>query len=446
MTHIAYILKMYPRFSETFIVNEILELERQGVDVRIYSLRKPDDGRFHPNLARVKANVVYAPQYPQMEPERVRAAHLAVAAARPAEYAALRAHAEGLAQPFGLKRFLQAGVIAAHLLRQPVDALHAHFASSATRVANMAARLTGIPYSFTAHAKDIFHQEVSPASLQAKMADARFVVTVSRFNQAYLRQIQNGGGGDVRCLYNGVDLRHFKPNPRVAREPGLILSVGRLVEKKGFALLLHACALLAQRGLDFRCQIIGGGEQHAALTRLIGELGLAGHVTLAGPQPQDAVLAAYQRAALFALPCIVAADGNRDGLPTVLLEAMATGLPVVASTVTGNPEIVEHGVDGLLVPPEDAPALADALARLLQDQALRGALGAAARRKVERCFDVRHNVAQLRQWLDEPAAPQPRPAHHGAAQPAALAAEAAHAAAAALPALPAALALEEVLA
>lgn len=436
MTHIAYVLKMYPRFSETFVVNEILELERQGVDVRIYSLRKPDDGRFHASLARVKANVVYVPQYPQMEPERVRAAHLAVAAAWPDAYAELRAYAEGLEQPFGLKRFLQAGVIAAHLLRQPVDALHAHFASSATRVAGMVARLTGIPYSFTAHAKDIFHDDVSPASLRHKMGAARFVVTVSRFNQAYLRQIQNGAGGDVRCLYNGIDLRTFKPNPRVARQPGLILAVGRLVEKKGFAQLIEACALLAQRGLDFRCEIVGAGEQRARLASLIADLRLEERVALVGPKPQDALLADYQRAALFALPCIVARDGNRDGLPTVLLEAMACGLPVVATTVTGNPEIVDHGIDGLLTPPEDVPALADALALLLHDDALRRTLGANARRKVEQCFDLRRNVGQLRAWLSEPVAPPHRPAPSGADAAAELL----------LPAMPAVAPLEEVLA
>ncbi len=435
MAHIAYILKMYPRFSETFIVNEILELERQGVDVRIYSLRKPDDGRFHPSLARVKANVIYAPHYPEMEPERVRAAHALVAAARPAAYAELRAYAQGLEQPFGLKRFLQAGVIAAHLLKQPVDALHAHFASSATRVAGFVTRLTGIPHSFTAHAKDIYHQEVDPASLRRKIGQARFVVTVSQFNHAYLRTIQGDGPGDLRCLYNGVDLRHFKPNPRATRDPGLILSVGRLVEKKGFVSLIHACALLASRGLDFRCEIIGAGEQQALLARLIDELGLAGRVSLAGPRPQDAVLAAYQRASLFALPCIVARDGNRDGLPTVMLEAMATGLPVVTTTVTGNPEIVDHGISGLLVEPEETAALADALARLLQDQALRQQMGQAARRKVEQLFDVRRNVAQLRRWFDEPATPAAQPEPLAYAVPLELL----------LPAMPLAPRLEEVL-
>jgi colanic acid/amylovoran biosynthesis glycosyltransferase len=405
MTRIAYILKMYPRFSETFIVNEILELERQGVDVRIYSLRKPDDGRFHPALARVKANVVYVPQYPEMEPERVRAAHAALAAARPAAYATLRAEVEAIDQPYALKRFLQAGYIAAHLLKNPVDAMHAHFASVATRVANYASRLTGIPYSFTAHAKDIFHDEVNPASLQRKIAGARFVVTVSRFNQAYLReQIQRDAPGDVRRLYNGIDLDHFHPVPAVKRDPTLILAVGRLVEKKGFDVLVDACAVLARRGLDFRCEIVGKGELHAALARQIAAHGLEKRVILAGPRPQDEVRAAYQQAAVFALPCRIGRDGNRDGLPTVLLEAMACGLPVVTTPVTGNPEIVDDGLNGRLVPENDPLALADALADLLQNAALRRRMSLGARLKVERDFDVRRNVAQLRAWLAEPTA------------------------------------------
>ena len=400
MTKIAYVLKMYPRFSETFIVNEILELERQGVDVRIYSLRKPDDGRFHASLARVKAGVVYVPQYPQMEPERVQRAHEVVSNAFPEAYRALRADLEAREDEFLFKRFVQAGVIAAHLLQHPVDAMHAHFASSATRVATYVHRLIGLPYSFTAHAKDIFHDEVNPESLRAKMRDARFVVTVSEFNRGYLRGLLNGGPGDVRKLYNGIDPDAFTPSPAVRREPGLILSVGRLVEKKGFEDLIHACAWLREGRVEFRCEIIGTGERREALKTLIAELELEQHVKLVGPRPQDEVLAAYRRATVFALPCIVGRDGNRDGLPTVLIEAMAAGLPVISTNLVGVPEIVEHGVDGLLVEPGDSAALAACLARLLQDAALRERLSGAGRRKVEQRFDVRRNVTQLREWLE----------------------------------------------
>jgi glycosyltransferase involved in cell wall biosynthesis len=401
MTQIAYVLKMYPRFSETFIVNEILELERQGVDVRIYSLRKPDDGRFHASLARVKAGVVYVPQYPQMEPARVQRAHERVYQAYPDRYRALRAEVEARQDEFLLKRFIQAGVIAAHLIEHPVDAMHAHFASSATRVAGYVHRLIGLPYSFTAHAKDIFHEEVNPDSLRAKMRDARFVVTVSDFNRTYLQGLLAGGSGDVRRLYNGIDLRTFAPDPMVRREPGLILSVGRLVEKKGFEDLIRACAWLREGDVSFRCEIVGTGERRDALQALIDELGLDEHVRLAGPKSQDEVLHAYRRATVFALPCIVAQDGNRDGLPTVLLEAMAAGVPVLSTRLVGVPEIVEHGVDGLLVEPGDPAALAASLARLLSDAELRDRLSNAGRRKVSQRFDVRRNVALLKTWFDE---------------------------------------------
>lgn len=403
MIRVAYILKMYPRFSETFIVNEILELERQGVEVCIYSLRLPDDGRFHPALSRVKAHVTYVPQYPEMEPDRVRAAHAKLASVNPEAYQEMRTYAESLSQPYGLKRFLQAGMIAAHLLDHPVDALHAHFASSATRVANFVTRLTGIPYSFTAHAKDIFHEEVSPTSLQGKIRDARFVVTVSQFNKNFLRDLQNGESGDVRRLYNGIDLSQFCPDTAVARQPNLILGVGRLVEKKGFDYLIEACAILAQRGVDFQCEIVGKGALHQPLQQLIEARQLTEQVRLVGPLPQDGVLAAYKRASIFILPCIIGKDGNRDGLPTVLLEAMATGLPAVSTDVTGNPEIIDDGVSGFIVPPEEAAALADALQQLLQDAQLRRRMGEAARQKVEIAFDVQKNVGQLHQWLAEPA-------------------------------------------
>ncbi|MFQ5418819.1 MAG: glycosyltransferase family 4 protein [Anaerolineae bacterium] len=412
---IAYILKMYPRFSETFIVNEILELERQGVDVRIYSLRKPDDGRFHAKLAKVKANVVYVPQYPQLEIRRIQEAHTFLAQAQPTRYQEVRTQAERRGHDAAIKRFLQAGYIAAHLLRHPVDATHAHFASSATRVANLVYHLSGIPYSFTAHAKDIFHETVKPESLRGKIRDARFVVTVSRFNKAYLSRLMNNEPADIRCLYNGIDLKRFHPGADSRRSGNLILGVGRLVEKKGFDILIRACGILQDMGVDFRCDIIGKGDLHEVLSRLITTLNLQSQVYLLGPKPQDQVQQAYKRAAIFALPCVIGADGNRDGLPTVLLEAMASGLPVVSTRLTGNPEIIDDGVNGRLVPPGDAVELAYALADLLRNNSRRRQMAAEARLKVERVFDVRQNVAQLHQWLTEPAQIVPAPTTEPAA-------------------------------
>ena len=401
MTTIAYILKMYPRFSETFIVNEILELERRGVTVRIYSFHKPDDGRFHASLARVKAQVIYVPQYPEMEPERIQAAHHALRQTNPDAYFQLYAQTQIKADPYSLKRFLQAGFIAEHLLRNPVHAMHAHFASSAARVANIVYHLTGIPYSITAHAKDIFHDTVQVTSLRGKIREARFVVTVSDFNQTYLSQLMGDIPANIRRLYNGIDLRRFHPTP-AKRENNLILGVGRLVEKKGFDVLIEACALLAQQEVDFQCHIIGKGEHQEKLEALIEARGVQSHVRLLGPKPQEEVLKAYKQATLFALPCIIGQDGNRDGLPTVLLEAMATGLPVVSTALTGIPEIIDDEQNGLLVPPGDVKALARALKRLLQDHPLQEEMARAGRLKVQQCFDVRKNVSQLLRWLVEP--------------------------------------------
>lgn len=409
---IAYILKMYPRFSETFIVNEILELERQGVEVIIYSLRKPDDGRFHAKLAQVKASVIYAPQYPDKEPERVEAAQDYLYARYPVPYLRWHEYALSRGNPYAVKRFQQACVIAAHLLQNPVHAMHAHFASSAARVANYIHGMIGLPYSITAHAKDIYHQDVRPESLRKKMQDARFVVTVSQYNQHYLQNLLGDAPADIRCLYNGIDLGRFRPDAASSSQPNLILGVGRLVEKKGFDTLIRACAILQEQGVDFQCHIIGKGGLRKELAALIAELNLDQRVQLLGAKPQDGVLAAYKEAAVFALPCVIGSDGNRDGLPTVLLEAMAAGLPAVSTPVTGIPEIIDDGENGRLVPPGDAAALAEALAEMLQNPQQRRQMALAARQKVEHLFDVRLNVAQLHKWLAEPTAVDPKEAAH----------------------------------
>lgn len=404
MTRIAYILKMYPRFSETFIVNEILELERQGVDVRVYALMRPTDGRFHASLARVRAQVVYVPEFPLSQMKTLWGPHRAAFGHDRRAYLSTLRHAATRGHAGALKRFLQAGFIADHVTRHPVDALHAHFASSATRVANYVSRLTGVPYSFTAHAKDIFHEDVNPDTLRDKITASSFVVTVSDFNRDYLNDLMGPVPSHVRRLYNGIDLGLFAESS-AARDPRLILGVGRLVEKKGFRDLILACKVLTIHGVDFRCEIIGQGPLEATLRAEIDRLGLTGCVTLVGPRPQDEVLEAYRRAAIFALPCIIGADGNRDGLPTVLLEAMATGAACVSTDVTGVPEIITHDVDGLVVPQNDANALANALERLLAEPDLRARFAAAGRAKVERAFDVRQNVATLRAWFAGEAAP-----------------------------------------
>ncbi|TGO05394.1 glycosyltransferase [Serinibacter arcticus] len=405
-TRIGYVLKMYPRFSETFVVTEILAREALGADIEIFSLRAPVDPRFHDSLARVQAPVRYVP--------RVRRAEdlwSALAAARaelgPLPDALVRqllaVHAEDAAQALA---------VAVAARRSGVTHLHAHFASLATTVARLAALAAGLTYSFTAHAKDLFHEQVDDGDVARKAADAHHVVTISEYNARHLRAI--GVEQDrIRLVYNGLDLDAFRPRPDLppaateARDGDRelhVVGVGRLVEKKGFAHLLDAVALLRRgHGVAARLTLVGGGELDVALRARAAELGLTDVVTFTGPLPQPRVREVVAAADVLAAPCVVGADGNADGLPTVVLEAMALGTPCVTTAVTGLGEAVVHERTGLVVAERDAAGLAAALDRLRADPALARSLARAARRLVEERFDARHQAAQLQSHL--PSAP-----------------------------------------
>ncbi|MDQ3781213.1 MAG: glycosyltransferase [Chloroflexota bacterium] len=399
---VAYILKMYPRFSETFILNEILELERQGMALRLYSLKKPDDGRFHADLARVQAPVTYVPESPLIAPRAYLAAHREVFRWSRLRYVrvlvrTLRRRSRGAA-----KRFLQAGYLAPRLRREGISHVHAHFASSATSVALYLNQLAGISYSFTAHAKDIYSNSVSEEMLRRKLQRARFVVTVSDYNRAHLSRL--AGTTPVTRIYNGLDLEQFSPNGIHPADPPLILGVGRLVEKKGFDDLIRACAELRRTGSRFTCRIIGKGSDEAQLHTLVAQLGLEDHVELRGPKPREALLGLYPRAAVVVAPCVVGTDGNRDGLPTVLIEAMALGVPVISTAVTGIPELVEHGRTGYLTAQRDPISLAATIRAVLDDPMSARAHARTGRQRIERDFDIRANVITLRALFEQASA------------------------------------------
>jgi glycosyltransferase involved in cell wall biosynthesis len=280
-----------------------------------------------------------------------------------------------------------------------VTHIHAHFAHEATRVAMLAARLTGLPFSYTAHARDIYSDDVDHRLLREKTERARFAVTETEFNRAFMRsRIGIAAASKVHVVHNGVDLERFSPGPAPEDEP-LILAVGRLVEKKGFPTLIAACRLLRERGRRFRCEIVGYGELRPRLEADIRAAGLGEVVRLPGMRSQDELPAVYRRAAVFAMPAVIGADGNRDSLPTVLLEALACGVPVVASRVTGIPEIVDDDENGLLVEPGDAEALSRALERLLDDPDLRRRFGEAGRAKAQERFDIETNARELYRLL-----------------------------------------------
>src|SRR5262249_6139076 len=276
-----------------------------------------------------------------------------------------------------------------------IDHLHAPFASDAATVARLGARLAGVSYSFTARAKDIFHESVQPSDLRKKLRDASGVVTVSGYHLDYLRQTYGPLASHVQRIYNGLDLDEFPFQPPRDR-PRKIVAIGRLVEKKGFSDLIDACVLLVSRGCSFSCRIIGNGPLKADLSAQIARLGLQDHVELVGPRPQREVIEEVQTAAVLAAPCIVCQDGDRDGLPNVIQEALALGTPVISTDVTGIPEVVRHGETGLLVPQHEPPALAAALEGLLTDGALRVELATRARRFMEAEFNIHRNTSRRR--------------------------------------------------
>ena len=415
-TRVAYVVKMFPRFSETFILHEILELERLGYEVTVYSLKRPAAGPVHPALSRLRARVVYLPERPWLWLTRGMAAVLALAARSPRDLARTLGYVATRGTHQAWKRCFQGACLARALEREPVEHLHAHFASAPARAAMFASRFSGVPFSLTAHAKDIFQDGTDLDLLRDKLRAASFVVTVSEYNRAYLESLVAGPEASgrrswpgaaalrpasIRRLYNGVDLQHFAPQERRA-EGETVLAVGRLVDKKGFDDLIRAWPAVRERRPGARLVLVGEGPERGPLMTLARSLGLHDEIEWAGAEPQDRVRARLAGAAVFCLPCRVGRDGNRDGLPTVLLEALACGVPCVSTRVTGIPEIVRDGIEGRLVEEGDRAALADAIVDLMADAEQRRRMGAAARARAESLFDLRRNVAQLALWFGSP--------------------------------------------
>jgi colanic acid/amylovoran biosynthesis glycosyltransferase len=407
---VGYVLKRFPRLSETFVLNELLELRRQGVEVEIFSLLKPPEEVRHSLLATLDAPVTYLPGGKAVAACRVAAGPVAgpmrktpldqLITDRPPMIELL----PGKAPEEAVQLCLQAAILAMLASARGIGHLHAHFASNATTAALLASRLSGIPFSFTAHARDVYHtyvDAITDAALRRrKIAEAAFVVTVSEYNRRHLVELAGErASGKIRRLYNGIDLSRFAFGGDKAGdldEPPLFLSVGRLIEKKGFTHLIEAFRILRDRGVASRCLIIGAGPDRDALLAQSRAAGLEGQIELAGALPQDAVLAAMRRATAIVLPCVVSASGDRDGLPTVLLEALAVGVPAISTTITGVPEIIDHGRTGLLVPPADPARLAGAMREILAAPELAARLRREGRAKAEREFDLRRNVAVLK--------------------------------------------------
>jgi len=395
---LGMVLKGFPRISESFISTEILLLESRSIPIDIYSLRQPRESFTHGSVRAIRAPVTYMPEYVRPHWRTLLRSNMRLRQRLGAHYARCLAGALRRAwerrKGATLRHFLQAAHLSElRLVGSDVVHLHAHFCHTPTSVALFASELTGLPFSFTAHAKDIYTSE--PEQVARKIRRAEFVVTCTGYNARYLESLSDGST-PVHTVYHGIDVDFFAFDPPPPPAPPYrILSIGRFVEKKGYDDLLAALKVLDEEGVDFRFTHIGSGELEEEVRKLTKELGLDGRASLLGTLPHEEVIDHYRKSHCFALGCKVAANGDRDGIPNVLVEAMAVGVPVVATRVSAIPELVEDGVTGTLVEPRRPRAMARALKEtLLKPDASREMLPA-ARRKVERDFDNRRCVDAL---------------------------------------------------
>ena len=397
-TH-AFILKGYPRLSETFIAQEIGALERRGLKVTIVSLRRPTDSRIHPMHGDIAAPVRYLPEYLVRQPLRVLRAWRAVRS-RPAYAAARRVWLGDLVRDPStnrVRRFGQALVLA-HEIEAEVSHLHAHFLHTPGSVTRYASLLTGLPWSVSAHAKDVW--TIPEWEKSEKLAACSWCAACNALNAEHLAAL--APPGRVHLVYHGLDSARFPPNPDPpsdrdgsdAHDPVRLVSVGRAVPKKGYDDLLAALSRLPP-ALHWRFEHIGGGTLLGRLKRRARRLGLEPRIRWRGAQSHEAVLEGYRRADLFVLASRTAADGDRDGLPNVLLEAQSQGLACVSTASTAIPELIEDGVTGALAAAGDGAGLAAAIGALIADPARRRALGQAGERRVRARFDAADGVDRL---------------------------------------------------
>jgi glycosyltransferase involved in cell wall biosynthesis len=412
---VAFVLKGYPRLSETFIAQEILALERRGLEILIVSLRHPTDRTTHPIHRLIRAPVLYLPEYLYQEPGRVgqgwrRSCHYrGYSAARRAWLADLRRDPT----PNRIRRFGQALVLAAEL-PQDVEHIHAHFLHTPASVARYAALITGLHWTASAHARDIWTQPEWES--RAKLDDAEWVVTCSETARRRLASLASRPES-VWLSYHGLDLEQFPPAPPQStgrdggdpRDPVVILSVGRAVEKKGFDDLLEALVRLPA-SLEWRFVHVGGGALGPVLRLQAERLGISHRIEWRGALAQPEVLAAYREADLFVLASKIAKDADRDGLPNVLVEAQSQRLASIATDISAIPELIQHGITGLLTPSGNPVALAEALATLIRDPVRRARFGAAGEHRVRSLFSMVPGIDLLsaRFGLDVPCADSSR--------------------------------------
>jgi len=401
----------FPRLSETFVLQELLELERRGLRLHLFALRRPVEVVQQDALSELRATVEYLPESPvQYQRLRVRLAHTALLLHRRLGY--LHSFADALASPeFSRSLGARSALLAHRIVRLGSPPLYVHFAHKPATIGRLAALLAGVPYALSAHAKDIW---LTPDDeLARKVRGAEIVLTCTEDGRAHLAALADGRT-PVRLAYHGVVLKDRARSPQPGETPR-VLAVGRLVEKKGHETLLLAAALLRDRGLEFTIRLAGEGPEWPRLQRLVHELRLGDRVVFLGPLTESEVQMEYERADVFALPCRKLANGDQDGIPNVILEAMAHGLPVLSTRLGGIVEAIVDGESGLLADQDDARGLAENLSRLLEEPEFRERIGEGGRQRVAARFERSANLPGVVDALVEAgivAAPRPpeRPA------------------------------------
>jgi glycosyltransferase involved in cell wall biosynthesis len=389
---LAVLVNGFPRLSETFVLHELLELERRGVRLHLFALRRPAEIVQQDALSELRASVEYLPEgaVPHQR-TRVRLAHAALILNRGTGY--VNGFAEVLASPeYSRSLGVSAALLAHRLIRLGSPPLYVHFAHKPATVGRFASLLAGVPYALSAHAKDIW---LTPqAELAKKVQDATVVLTCTEHARTNLDRLA-GGRTPVHLVYHGVELKGRSGSDGPRAETPQLLAVGRLVEKKGHETLLLAAALLRDRGLDYTLRLVGEGPEWPRLQRLVHELRLADRVVFLGPLSETEVRTEYACADVFALPCRRLANGDQDGLPNVILEAMAQGLPVVSTRLDGIVEAIVDGESGLLADQDDPAEVARHLERLIGDPAVRERIGEAGRTRVAERFERGTNLPRV---------------------------------------------------
>jgi glycosyltransferase involved in cell wall biosynthesis len=388
MTAFAYLFERFPSFGQTFCYREVAELDRQNISLPIFSIRNPKDEPAQDWDARIVKRVHYLPEEKELLDDVRQAGRKGKLA--PEIITAL----DEWGRRTDFLRLYQAAYIGLRLQQARIPHVHAHFAGMGARTAFWIAKFFPITFSFTAHANDIFAPRNFEIGLDKLISAAAVVLTETDYSEKFLRERFRERADRIHRLYNGLNLAEFG-RATFSSDPPLIVSIGRLIAKKGLSNLIRACAMLVERGISFRCEIFGEGPLESQLLDQITELGLQDHIRLAGAKPQHEIRKRLADASVFVLPSVPEAAGGMDNLPTVIMEAMATGLPVVSTRIGGIPEMIVENETGFLVQPEDATALAGAIETLTNDRLLGQKLGQAGHERAQRLFSIEKNVRAL---------------------------------------------------